>query len=58
MSGISVCMMVRNEERWLDTCLRSVGPWVEEICSLDTGSTDRTVEIARSHGAVIQSYEW
>lgn len=55
---LSACLIVRDEERFLDRCLASLRGHVEEICVLDTGSSDRTVEIARSHGAVLGSRAW
>ncbi|MEE2657239.1 MAG: glycosyltransferase [Candidatus Latescibacterota bacterium] len=55
---LSLCMIVRNEEEKLATCLQSVQGLVDEIVVVDTGSTDRTVEIAREHGAVLGSFEW
>jgi glycosyltransferase involved in cell wall biosynthesis/thioredoxin-like negative regulator of GroEL len=57
-AGVSLCMIVKNEERFLDECLRSVKDAVDEICIVDTGSTDRTVEIARSYGANVIFREW
>src|SRR5579884_1711515 len=57
-SGISLCMIVKNEERFLEQCLRSVAGIVDEINIVDTGSTDRTVEIARSFGARVEHREW
>ena len=56
--GISLCMIVKNEERFLAECLDSVKDLVDEINIVDTGSTDRTVEIARSYGANIIFREW
>jgi glycosyltransferase involved in cell wall biosynthesis/thioredoxin-like negative regulator of GroEL len=56
--GISLCMIVKNEERFLAECLESVRGAVDEICIVDTGSTDRTVEIARSYGAKLEFREW
>src|ERR1700753_294452 len=56
--GISLCMIVKNEERFLAECLESVKDVVDEINIVDTGSTDRTVEIARSYGANIIFREW
>jgi len=55
---ISLCVIARNEEEYLDGCLASVKGVVDEIVLLDTGSTDRTVEIARSHGAAVHRSEW
>ncbi|MCP3919973.1 MAG: glycosyltransferase [bacterium] len=58
MPSISLCMIVRDEEVYIDTCLRSASSIVDEICVLDTGSVDRTVEIARSHGALVSPFKW
>ncbi|MEI7742751.1 MAG: glycosyltransferase [Chloroflexota bacterium] len=58
MPTISLCMIARDEERVLGECLRSVRPWVDEIVLVDTGSTDRTVEIAREHGAKVHHFPW
>lgn len=55
---ISLCMIVRNEEEFLPGCLDSVKGVVDEIIIVDTGSTDRTVEIARRCGAKVYHYEW
>ena len=55
---IALCMIVKNEEPFLDECLTSVEGAVDEICIVDTGSTDRTLEIARKHGAKIGFFEW
>jgi len=57
-AGISLCMIVKNEERFLAQCLDSVKDLVDEICIVDTGSSDRTIEIARSYGARIEEHAW
>ena len=57
-SGISLCMIVKNEEELLAKCLESVKEQVDEIVIVDTGSTDRTVEIARFYGAKIYFHSW
>ena len=57
-AGISLCMIVKNEERFLAECLRSVCDVLDEINIVDTGSTDRTVEIAREFGANVIHREW
>ena len=44
--GVSLCMIVRNEERNLAACLEPVAPLVDEIVIVDTGSLDKTREIA------------
>lgn len=55
---ISLCMIVKNEEQFLGDCLESVQGAVDEICIVDTGSTDKTVEIARRYGAKLGYFEW
>jgi tetratricopeptide (TPR) repeat protein len=55
---LSLCMIVRDEAETLGACLESVRGLVEEVCVLDTGSTDGTVELARSLGARVESFEW
>jgi tetratricopeptide (TPR) repeat protein len=57
-AGISLCMIVKNEERFLDEALRSVAGAVDELCIVDTGSTDRTREIALAHGARLVDVPW
>jgi glycosyltransferase involved in cell wall biosynthesis len=55
---ISLCMIVKNEEACLGRCLKSVCDHVDEIIIVDTGSTDGTVEIAKSYGARIYHHPW
>ena len=55
---LSLCMIVKNEEANLDCCLKSVRTLVDEIIVVDTGSTDRSKEIALSHGATIHDFPW
>lgn len=55
---ISLCMIVKNEEEYLPGCLNSIKDVVDEIIIVDTGSTDKTVEIAKSFGAKIYYYQW
>ncbi len=56
--SLSVCLIVKNEEKFLDQCLKSIRGLAQQIIVVDTGSTDRTVEIAREHGAEIHSFTW
>ena len=57
-NGISLCMIVKNEENYLPGCLNSIKDVVDEIIIVDTGSTDKTIEIAKSFGAKIYYFEW
>ena len=57
-ASISLCMIVKNEEANLRSCLESVRTLVDEIIVVDTGSTDRTTEIAQSYGAKIHFFPW
>lgn len=55
---ISACLIVKDEERNLRRCLGSLDGKVDQLIVLDTGSTDRTVEIAREHGADVFHFPW
>uniref|UniRef100_UPI0012FA2709 glycosyltransferase n=1 Tax=Zavarzinella formosa TaxID=360055 RepID=UPI0012FA2709 len=55
---VSLTMIVKNEERHLPDCLASVHDLVDEIIIADTGSTDRTREIAASFGARVIEFPW
>ncbi len=57
-SRLSVCLIVKNEERFLAQCLKSVRDLAHQIVVVDTGSTDRTVEIAKEHGAEVHPFTW
>ncbi len=55
---MSLCMIVRNEEHNLPACLNSVAGLFDEIVVVDTGSTDRTKEIAAAFGARVFDFPW
>jgi tetratricopeptide (TPR) repeat protein len=55
---LSLCMIVRDEEQMLARCLAAAQPAVDEIVVVDTGSTDATIEIARSFGARVIEHPW
>lgn len=55
---LSLAMMVKDEERFLEEALASAKPVVDEMIVVDTGSRDRTVEIARDMGATVSHFEW
>lgn len=57
-SGISLSMIVKNEGKHLSDCLNSVKNIVDEIVIVDTGSSDDTIEIAKSFNANIFHFEW
>lgn len=61
--SLAVALIVRDEERCLDGCLHSLQPalrrgLIRELVVVDTGSVDRTIEIARSHGAAVHQVAW
>ena len=51
-------MIVKNEEKHLAYCLNSLTPIADEMIVVDTGSTDKTKEIAEAFGARIYDFEW
>lgn len=55
---LSLAMMVKDEEDFLADALRSARGWCDELVVVDTGSTDRTVEIARDLGARVSFFPW
>jgi hypothetical protein len=56
--AIALVMIVRNEARCIERCLRSAKPWVDEMLVLDTGSTDATQALAAACGARVLSADW
>ncbi|OPH61211.1 hypothetical protein BC351_14795 [Paenibacillus ferrarius] len=55
---ISLCMIVKNEEAHMHRCLDSIKNTVDEIIIVDTGSTDNTVQIAKSYRAKVITIPW
>lgn len=55
---ISLCMIVKNEEKVLGRCLESIKNVVDEIVIVDTGSTDKTKEIARKYTDKVYDFVW
>jgi glycosyltransferase involved in cell wall biosynthesis len=55
---LTAALIVRDEERYLDGCLRSLEAVVDEVVVLDTGSVDATPDIARAHGARLYEEPW
>ena len=58
MITVSLCMIVKDEEAVLARCLDSLKNLVDEIIIIDTGSTDRTKEIAKKYTNQIYDYIW
>jgi glycosyltransferase involved in cell wall biosynthesis len=57
-TALSVIMITRNEERDLPASLESLKPLSPEIIVVDSGSTDRTLDIAKSYQAKTFQYDW
>jgi glycosyltransferase involved in cell wall biosynthesis len=55
---LSVCIIVKNEADLLARCLNSIKSAADELVVVDTGSTDNTVEIAKSLGAKVICTQW
>jgi GT2 family glycosyltransferase/Flp pilus assembly protein TadD len=57
-TSVSLCMIVKNEEKNLHACLESAFDLVDEIVVVDTGSTDKTREAAAHFGARVVDFPW
>lgn len=55
---LSLCMIVKNEEDVLERCLKSAKPFADEIIIVDTGSTDKTKNIAKKYTSKIYDFKW
>jgi glycosyltransferase involved in cell wall biosynthesis len=55
---LSLCMIARDEEPRIADCLKSIAPYVDEMVVVDTGSADRTREIAHDCGARVFDFPW
>jgi tetratricopeptide (TPR) repeat protein len=55
---VSLCMIVRDEEDNLPACLGSAADLVDEVIVVDTGSQDRTKEVAARYGARLFDFPW
>ena len=54
---ISACLIVRNEEKMIENCLKSLKDF-DEIIVVDTGSIDRTIKIAKKYTNKIYNFKW
>lgn len=55
---VSVCIIAKNEEKFIEECLKHLQPYGMEIVVADTGSTDRTREIAEKYADQVVDFEW
>jgi|YNPMSStandDraft_2_1061718.scaffolds.fasta_scaffold14086_2 glycosyltransferase involved in cell wall biosynthesis len=55
---LSLCMIVKNEEHCLQKCLDSAKPVADEIIIVDTGSSDRTIKIAKRATSKVYHFPW
>lgn len=58
MENISVCVIARNEDNHIEECLKRLRPLKFEIILVDTGSIDRTMEIASKYTDKIYEFDW
>lgn len=56
--NLTVVILTKNEEKHIERCLASVAPFAMHCLVVDSGSTDRTVELARAAGAEILENPW
>ena len=57
-ASLSATLIVRDEEQVLGACLTSLSSLVDEIIVVDTGSLDRSAELAADHGAKVSHFAW
>jgi glycosyltransferase involved in cell wall biosynthesis len=56
--NISLCVITKNEENNIKRCLECVSDILFEKVVVDTGSTDKTIEIAKKMGAKVYNFDW
>jgi len=57
MATLSICVVTKNEEHNIESCLQSVA-WADEIIVIDSVSTDRTVELCRKYTDKVYIFPW
>ena len=55
---LSLCLVVKNEEKFIEECITSFGNVPFEVIIVDTGSTDKTIEITKKLGAKVFNFKW
>lgn len=58
MDPISVCVIARNEDNHIEECLKRLRPLKFEVIVVDTGSVDRTMELASKYTDKVYEFEW
>jgi len=58
MGNFSVCIIAKNEEKYIERCLKSIADFDCEIVVVDTGSTDNTIEIVKKYTTKIYHFDW
>ncbi|GAA0177565.1 glycosyltransferase [Clostridium sediminicola] len=58
MNTISLCMIVKDEEKVIGRCLECIKDIVDEIVIVDTGSTDKTIDIVSKYNAKLYHFKW
>lgn len=56
--GISLCMIVRDEEWNIEKALSSARPYVDQVVVVDTGSKDNTIQIAKNYADTLEHFKW
>ena len=56
--NISACIIAKNEEKHISDCMKSIESCVDEIIVVDTGSTDKTIEMAERFGCKVIRSDW
>ena len=55
---VSICIIAKNEEKYIEECLKRIMPYDMEIVVVDTGSTDRTKKIALKYTDKVYDFTW
>ncbi len=58
MQPVSVCIIVKNEEKHIEECCKCLQPYGFETVIVDTGSTDHTIDLARKYTDRVYSFNW
>jgi glycosyltransferase involved in cell wall biosynthesis len=57
-NDVTLCLIVKNEERYIDDCLQSCSRFCKDTVIVDTGSSDRTIEIVEKYTKKIKHYRF